>query len=381
MQEAKLERLEWSEPNPDALHRPQSGSEWVGLAVAFVVLLVLAFAGLMILRSSFAGGWSLVWVVPAALMIFTGGFGAVRSFGSIFAAPGRTRTFTLTNLEVAHELMPGQPEPGLPGELWIRGRIRATVIGRNAPKSLLVTLRLRPEHYPGENEWLNHVNVRFETTRSNGAGEFAIHVPRQRTVLGTTHATLEIRFEHGPIWYRTNLEPIAQTDPIQVVYRPSDRDQLEAFANGDASDLVSRAYNGEHASAGWLMHHGGPSLHDFTTEEQSRVFTVSFAQLIDHLERTGFFSGKIRDPVQPLPGGYSLVRSANEFQVVFRELDLGPVYSDSEWSTVLHATTFERHAFEAFVLHSDPQSRVLAGATALLEVRSDGDGKPHPQAH
>jgi hypothetical protein len=366
------DKIKWTEPLPEhAMTRPGSGLEWLGTILAIGVFMALAVSGLMILVSSWGNAWFWFWLLPAGLLIGLGVYGILRGVSGMFKS-AKPIEYSLTNLELTYEQTPGPL-----GEVWIRGRLRANAEGKH-PQSLTVVLELQPEHHPNENAWLNSTYCKPD---SNGVYEFVLEVPRNQTVLGEVHGFLELNFNAQVAFSRVLLEPIAQTEPIKIVYQPSRTQQFAAFERDDADELISRAYNGEHASAGWLMHHGGPHLQDFTTEEKSRVFTISFAELIDHLEKLGWFADKVRSTLEPQPSGYSIVHESGVFKVMFRELDLGPVYSDPEWFTVLHETAFERQTFEAFVLHSDGNALALRGATQLRALRSDGDHKQHPQAH
>jgi hypothetical protein len=300
-----------------------------------------------------------------------GMYGTVRSLSGMLR-PAKSIEYRLTNLELTHEQTQGPL-----GQIVIRGQLRANSEGKR-PRSLTVVLELQPDHHPDENVWLNSTYCKPD---ANGVYEFVLEVPRNQTVLGEVDGLLVLNFNAQAPFCRVTLEAIAQTEPLEIVYQPSRAQQLAAFEHDNTDDLISRAYNGEQASGGWLMHHGGPYLQDFTTEEKARVFTVSFAELVDHLEKIDWFATKVRDALEPQPSGFSIVHESAVFKVIFRELDLGPVYSDTEWFTVLHETSLERDAFEAFMLHSNGDTLALRGATQLLVLRSDGDHKQHPQAH
>jgi hypothetical protein len=369
---SNLESIKWSEPPAEHdMARPGSGSEWFGALLAIAVFAALTLSGLMILLSSWGNAWFWLWLLPAGLLIGLGVYGTVRgSLGML--KPAKSIEYSLTNLELTHEQTQGPL-----GEVWIRGQLRAQCESKR-PQSLTVVLELQPDHHPDENTWLNSTYCKPD---AHGVYEFVLEVPRHQTVLGEVNGLLELNFNAQPAFSRVMLEPIAQTKPLEIVYQPSRTQQLEAFERGNASDLISRAYNGEQASGGWLRHHGGPYLQDFSLEEQSRVFTVSFAELVDYLEKINWFEDKVRSILEPQPSGFSIVHESPVFKVIFRELDLGPVYSDTEWFTLLHETTLEHEAFEAFVLHSDPITLALPGAKEMLEIRSDGSGSRPTQSY
>jgi hypothetical protein len=362
---SKLDNLDWLEPPAEHdMTRPGSGSEWVGAFVAMAVFVALALSGLMILLSSWGNAWFWLWVLPAGLLIGLGVYGVARGLSGMFR-PAKPMEYHLTNLELSYEQTLGPL-----GEVLIRGNLRSEVIGKNVPKSLHLTLHLQPEHHefdpqtelnPVNTSYLNHSETRFTANNC----EFVIEVPRHQTVFETTHCALEINFADQPVFYRLNLEPIAQTPPIRIVFQPSRREQLEAFQNGDADELISRAYNGEQASAGWLRHHGGPYLQDFSLEEQSRVFTVSFAELIDHLEKINWFANKCVDVLESPFDGMRIFCEAGLYKIMSDQSD-----QQLTWFTRFYETRIEREAHEAFVLHSDSRSWALGGAMELLEFRS-----------
>jgi hypothetical protein len=371
---SKLDNLEWLEPPAEHdMTRPGSGSEWFGAFVAMAVFVALALSGLMILLSSWGNAWFWLWVLPAGLLISLGVYGVLRGVSGMLR-PAKAIEYSLTNLELEWTILSAQPAVSS----VIQGRLRFDARNKKLPRTLTVVLELQPDHHPDENTWLNSTYCKPD---AHGVYEFVLEVPRHRTVLGEVHGLLELNFNAQAAFSRVMLEPIAQTKPLEIVFQPSKAQQLTAFEHDDSDDLISRAYNGEQASAGWLRHHGGPYLQDFSLEEQSRVFTISFAELVDHLEKINWFANKVRLTLEPQPSGFSIVYESAVFKVIFRELDLGPVYSDTEWFTVLHETTLEREAFEAFMLHSDGNTLVLRGATQLRLLRSDGDNKQHPQAH
>jgi hypothetical protein len=378
----------WLEPAAeDALHRPTSLMDWLGHLLGAAVFALLGTAGLALLRSSFTGGWNVIWLIPALLLLGIGVYGMVRMVTALFGSPNMPRPFHLTNLELSHEQTLGSL-----GEVLIRGRLHCkvigknvigknvigknvigkNVIGKNVPKSLRVTLNLQPEHHPNKQTYLNHSETRFDASGC----EFVIEVPRHQTVFEPTHCALEINFADQAVFYRLNLEPITQTPPIQIVYQPSKREQLEAFKNGDANELISRAYNGQHASAGWLRHHGGSCFSGFSLAEQAAVFSIRFSELIDHLEREDWFAPFMVDQLHAPFEGHRILRTADAFQVMYDQSD-----ESLTWLTRSHQATVLREALEAFVLHSDKYALALKGAEELLELRSDGSNSRPAQSY
>jgi hypothetical protein len=370
----KPDHIKWSEPpDENAMTRPKSGSEWVGSFVAMAVFVALGLSGLMMLLSSRGNAWFWLWLLPAGSLIGLGVYGIGRGLSGMLR-PAKPTEYNLSNLELEWTVLPAQSAVSS----LIQGRLRFNAKNTKLPRTLTVVLELQPEKHPDENTWLNSTYCKAD---ANGVYGFTFEVPRHRTVLGEVHGLLELNFNAQAAFSRVMLEPIAQTKPLEIVFQPSKAQQLAAFEHDDSEDLISRAYNGEQASAGWLRHHGGPYLQDFSPEEKLRVFTVRFSELVDHLEKINWFANKVRDSLEPQPAGFSMVHELGVFKVIFRELDLGPVYSDTERFTVLHETPIEREAFEAFMLHSDDNALVLRGATQLRPLRSDGDNKQHPQAH
>jgi hypothetical protein len=359
------DRIKWSEPpDENAMARPEGGSQWVGSFVAMAVFVALALSGLMILVSSLGNAWFWLWLLPAGLLISLGVYGVLRGVSGMLR-PARPTEYSLTNLELRYE-----QNKGPLGEVWIRGQVRAQCEGKR-PQSLTVVLELQPEQHPGKNAWLNSTYCKPD---ANGVYEFGLEVPRHQTVLGEVHGLLELNFNAQAAFSRVMLGPIAKTKPLELVSQPSRAQQLAAFEQDDSDELISRAYNG--TSAGWLMHNVGPYLQDFSSSEKSRVFTISFAELVDHLEKINWFADKMINTLESPFDGNRILLDAGVYKVVYDQSD-----EQLRWLTTLHETKVEREAFEAFVLHSDPNSLALRGAKALLESRSTSTGSRPAQSY
>ena len=361
----KLEDLKWFEP-PDehAMTGPRSVSEWLGALLAMLVFVALALSGLMILISSLRDGW--LWLLPAVLLIGLGMYGVFRSLSGILR-PAMPTAYSLTNLELRHEQTQGSL-----GEIRIHGRLRSEFAGKR-PQSLTVGLELQPDHHPGQNVWLDSTYCKPD---SSGVYEFVLEVPRRCTVLGEVHALIELNFNAQAAFARVMLEPIAQTEAIKLVFQASISQQLAAFEHHESDDLISRTYNGEHASAGWLRHNAGSYFQDFSLEEKSRVFSIDFAQLFDHLEKMDWFADKVVIAFVPPFDGNRILFEAGVYRVVYDQSD-----EQLTWMTILHQTGIQREAFEAFVLHSAPNSLALRGAMELFELRSVGTGSRPAQSY
>jgi hypothetical protein len=359
------DRIKWSEPSDEnAMTRPESGSEWVGSFVAMAVFVALALSGLMILVSGLRNGW--FWLLPAGVLIAVGVYGFLRGVSGMLR-PARPTEYNLSNLELRYELNKGPL-----GEVWILGQVRAQCEGKR-PRTLTVVLELQPEHHPDESAWLNSTYCKPD---ANGVYAFGLEVSRHRTVLGEVHGLLALNFNAQAAFSRVMLAPIAQTKPLEIVFQPSRAQQLAAFEHDDSQDLISRAYNGEQASAGWLRHHGGPYLQDFSPEEKAGVFTIGFSELVNHLEKIDWFADKMIDTLKLPFDGNHIFLEAGVYKVVYDQSD-----EQLSWLTTLHETKVEREAFEAFVLHSDSNSLALHGAKALLELRSAGTGSRPAQSY
>ena len=335
------------------------------------VFVLLTVAGAVLFRSGFSGGWNFWWMLPALPLLAVGGFGTFRTITALFSPAGRAQEFKLSNLELEFETltagsMAGSVTARSGAGTMIQGRLQVHSERKKFPQSLTVELELQPEHHPDQYVWLDSTYAKPD---AKGVYEFCLEVPRVQLASGVVHSLLVFNFNAQPEFFRVKLEPMAQTAPLEIVFQPSKIQQLEAFERGDASDLISRAYNGEHATAGWLRHNGGPSVQDFTLEEQSRVFTVGFAELVDHLEGIDWFESKVVDVLETPFDGMLIWRQAGVFRIMYDQSD-----AQLTWFTKLHETSIEREAHEAFVLHSDPSALALRGAKELLEVRSDGSG-------
>ena len=372
---SKLDNLQWLEPpDSDSVSRPVTWTGWFSFLLALSVLLLLTVAGAVLFRSGLSGGWNFWWMLAALPLLAVGGFGTFRMITTLFSSAGQAQEFKLSNLELEFEILTAGSAPAgsamasSGAGTMIQGWLRVNSERKKFPQSLTVVLELQPEFHPDEYVWLNSTYAKPD---AKGAYEFCLEVPRVQLARGAVHGSLVLNFNAQPEFYRVKLEPMAQTAALEMVFQPSKKEQLEAFERGDASDLISRAYNGEQASAGWLRHNGGPSVQDFTLEEQSRVFTVGFAELVDHLEGINWFKDKFVDVLEPsLDRNLTLIwRQAGVFRIVYDQSD-----AQLTWFTKLHETSIEREAHEAFVLHSDRSTLALQGAKELLEVRSDGSG-------
>jgi hypothetical protein len=360
VQATRLANVAWSEPaDNDAVTRPTGASEWIGSVVAIIVCCVLGLSALMLVLSA-SGGWLLIVAVPAGLVIAVSAYGVARGLRGI-VKPATPINYNLTNLMLELDV------PPVGGT--VHGRLRFESQGNQFPQSLTVELELQPEQHPDHETWLNLTTCKPDST---GVYEFLLDVPRHQTVLGETHGILQLNFNSQSVFERVHIDPIAQTPPLKTVFQPSRTEQLAAFEHGAVAELVSRAYNGQYATAGWLRHHGGPYLQDFSVEEKSRVLTIGFAELVDHLEASGWFVDKTVDVLDLPFDGTRILRQPGLYEVVYDQSD-----QQLKWTTRLHHTTSKREAHEAFILHSDPHAVALLGARELFELRSDGsDSRP-----
>jgi hypothetical protein len=366
MQELKPTRLEWTEAlESSVLTRPETKDAWVAFLISIIVFGLLILTGLSLFSSGVLSGLSVLWVVPALALVLVGGYGAIRLVNSLFTSTRQLQNFKLSNLKLEYELLPAQAPMY---EARVTGKLRVTQVGINIPLSLVVSLGLNPEFHPNESLYLNAQTTKFDS----GSYAFDFEIPRTRTLTSDLHCLLELKFANQAVFYRVILEKIGQTTPLKMSYRPSVKAQLKAFAAGNADELILKAYNGQSVNAGLLRHSGMPYVDQFSFEEQTAVFTINFAELVDYLNKQHWFADKILEVTTAKTNSYFILYEADSFQVIYREPD---------WQTVLHKTSLEREAFEAFLLHSDHLVSLLSGAKKLLQHRSEGDGVQHPQAH
>jgi hypothetical protein len=341
--------------------------------LALAVFLLFLLAGANLLRVSLADGWWLITFPLACLTLFLGGYGTLRALSGLFRPATKQRSFELACLELKCEHTRGPLN-----EAWISCYLEATLARKAMPKTVRARLTLAHVHHPNDAEFLDGADVRFENLKGrNVIARFTLEVPRHVLVRGDVYALVTLVSGSDSAFYRVNIDRIAQVPPLTVAYQPTKREQFEAFAAGDAAELISRAYNGQHASGGFLMHGGGPYLQNFSPEEERAVFTIRLSELIDHLESINWFAQHIVDEITLALNGYCILRESNTFKVMWFEASETP----NAWFTQLHESSRQREAFEAFMLHSDAHTLSLRGASELLQSRSTGDGKTHPQAH
>jgi hypothetical protein len=376
MQELKPTSLEWSEAlESSVLTRPETKYSWVIFLISIIVFGLLILTGLRLLSFWDLGGLSILWVIPALALVLVGGYGAIRLVSSLFTPASHLQHFKLGNLELDYKLLPTQAPMY---EVRVQGKLQVTLVGVRTPQTLVVSLGLNPDCHPHESLYLNAQTAKFDS----GSYLFDLEIPRTRTLTSDLHCLLELKFANQVVFYRVMLETIGQSSPLKMLYQPSIKEQLEAFAAGNADELILKAYNGQSVSAGLLRHGGMPYVDQFSHDEKVAVFTIRFADLMDYLIKINWFADKIRGANAVKANSYFILREPEIYKVIYIEPDFHPfVYSEPGWSTVLHKTNLEREAFEAFLLHSDHSVLLLSGAQKLLEHRSDGDGAQHPQAH
>lgn len=340
-------------PPPETEHSPQSRVvQWLSSLVSTAVLAFFAAFGFNALRWSLEGGWNLLWLLVGlpVFPIFTVlTLVAVYTLVRRAVPPPRRRA-----LEAIHISRDESFRLGEPMAFRVDAVVPASVDGQpaQAPPQILADLIVQTLNDPADGDW--SLRDQFWGTGSadaapstpTGTGERRVHYAGSVTATRRTPRAAQER------WYlklstsrETGVEPFhiasLATPPLIVPYQmvlPPDRHaQLDALLHNTASDLIHKAYNGEH---------GAVLRDDFTPEECRAVFTIDAHALVDHAMATRWYEGRIRTERVSSDGSYYLLKEGPGYQLIYTERhETVTVYESHDLRSVVGRYLVADHLF------------------------------------